>query len=73
MLELKKIYINFMKREIKLEFIMPFPCWRKGKTIRRGWKYILWNGTCYKERSEICVLENVCILSQIFIGLDEIP
>jgi hypothetical protein len=35
--------------------------------------YLLWNGTCYKERSEVCALENVCVLSQIFMGLDEIP
>ncbi len=52
---------------------MPFPCWWKGKNNEKSQKYILWNGTCYKERSEICVFENVYILSQIFIGLDEIP
>jgi hypothetical protein len=36
--------------------------------------YLLWNGTCYnKERNEVCALENVCVLSTIFMGLDEIP
>jgi hypothetical protein len=35
--------------------------------------YLLWNGNFYKERSEICALENVYVLSQIFMGLDEIP
>ncbi len=49
-----------MKREKTLEFVMSFPGWWKGK---KKWKrleiYILWNGTCYKEKIEICALENV--------------
>jgi hypothetical protein len=45
----------------------------KEKELRRGWKYTSWNGTCYKEGSEICAFQNVYILSQIFMGLDEIP
>ncbi len=32
-----------------------------------------WNGTCYKEGSEICAIENERVLSQIFMVLDEIP
>jgi hypothetical protein len=73
MLELSKLYIKFMEKEKKWNFIMSFPCWWKGKKVRRGWRYILSNGTYYRERSEICALENVCILLQIFMGLNEIP
>jgi len=45
MLELSKIYIKFMKREIKLEFIMPFPSWWKGKNNEKSLEiYIMeWN------------------------------
>jgi hypothetical protein len=63
-----------MKREKTLEFVMSFPGWWKGNFF---WKrlgiYILWNGTYYKERIEICALENVYLFSQIFMGLEEIP
>jgi hypothetical protein len=52
---------------------MSFPSWWKGKKFRRVWKYISWNGTCYKKGSEICAIENEYVLSQIFMGLDEIP
>ncbi len=51
---------------------MSFLGWWKGKKFRRGWRYISRNGTCYKEGSEICAIENEYILSQIFMGLDEI-
>ncbi len=63
-----------MKRGKKLEFVTSFPSWWKGKRIQKRLEiYLLWNGTFYKEKSEICALENVYILSQIFMGLDEIP
>jgi hypothetical protein len=52
---------------------MSFPGWWKVKTFKRGWGYISWNGTYYKEGSEICAIENEYVLSQIFMGLDEIP
>jgi hypothetical protein len=48
--------------------------WWKGKIILKMLEiYLLWNRTCYKERSEKCVLENVYVVSQIFMGLNEIP
>jgi hypothetical protein len=31
----------------------------KKVAIKKCWRYILWNGTCYKERIEISGLENV--------------
>jgi hypothetical protein len=40
---------------------------------KKGWRYVLWNGTCYRERIKICALENVNVFSQIFMGLEEIP
>jgi hypothetical protein len=55
-----------------LEFEMSFLGWWKRKKIKRGWRYVSWNGTCYKEGSELCALENVYVLFQIFMGLDEI-
>ncbi len=45
----------------------------KEKIFSRGWRYILWNGTCYKEKNEICGFEIMYILSQIFMGLNQIP
>jgi hypothetical protein len=42
------------------------------KAIKKGWRYMLWNATCFKERIEICALENVYVFSQIFISLEEI-
>ncbi len=64
-----------MEREKKtLEFVMSFPGWWKGIFLKKRLHiYLLWNDTCYKERSQICALENVYILSQIFMDLDEIP
>ncbi len=63
-----------MEKKKTLEFVMSFPSWWKGKRIQKRLDiYLSWNGTCYKERSEICALENVYVLSQIFMDLDEIP
>ncbi len=57
---------------------MSYPCWWKGKkqqdssnkkvVIRKGWRYILWNGTCYEERIEIHGLENMEYFSKTNYG-----
>jgi hypothetical protein len=70
MLELSKIYINFIKRERNIGICNVISkLVGKKKTVRKGWRYILWNATYYKKRIKICAFENVCIFSQIFISL----
>jgi hypothetical protein len=52
---------------------MSFQVGGNEKELKKGWRYILWNGTCYRERINICALENVYVFSQTFMGLEEIP
>jgi hypothetical protein len=48
--------------------------------IKKGWRYILWNGTCYKERIEIHGLEKCVIFfmniygpSKYMVTIEKIP